>query len=278
MSDKTLFTAHQSVEKISERTLYITLLSVELYSYGISHSMHDHLKKPSKLAFKYLEYNGTYLKRLQTSLRNFKSKKIDFFKINKDSLLNNFEIDLEVAIDKAVDEITNLVYKKKKKISQRAEIPIKINHKSNQHAHQYIKDLIKHMLQAPPEHGETIFLPAIPKSSIDKIENRIIEIVEKALMSKAFLHAEERANHNGEKYICKKLVKTIDEIFNDFIFYKNSNDIKSGLLDKKISKLCDEVSNKYEVIGKTDYLLNEAKFKLAIRNNFEPKIEKLKKS
>ena len=169
MTNRTLFTAQQPVEKISERTLYVTLLSVELYSYGVSHSMYDHLIQPSKLAIKYLEYNGKYLKEFGTALRNFKSKEVDFFKNNKDSLLENFEKDLEESIDKAVDEITNLVYKNKKKISERAEIPIKINNNNNEHAHQDIKTLINHMLQTRPDHNQTIYLPAIPKTSIDKI-------------------------------------------------------------------------------------------------------------
>lgn len=277
MKEITLYTAQQPVKKITERTLYITLLSVELYSYGIAHSMHDDLKWPRKLAIKYIEYNGTYLKRFQTQLRNFHGKEVSFFKNNKNTLIESFEKELKDAIDKTINEITQLVFKKKQKITERSELPVVINSKANNHAHKNIKTLINHILQAPSDHEKTIFVPSIPVTNINKIENRIIEIAEKVLKNEALVYAEKRANLNGEKFIFKKLVKNIDEIFNDFMFDKKTSRIKKELLENKMSDIYKEVVKKYEVIGNSDYLLNENKFKAAIEGNFKPKIENLKK-
>lgn len=281
MKEKQLITFGKTPESISESTVYLTLLTEEIDSHGKSHYQGEYTNVPMKLALKYLEYKGSYWEVMEACLRNFvEIKQSEFTDDYKEVALEIYKEDLDSAVDDLLNYVSDKIRGKSKKIQ--------ININENAHSHPFVLELLKK--KVPKDRGDikqdennykkgnctTISLLKIPKSTVAKFESKLINVAQKALMKEALQFAERRAKLNGGKFKFKKLMHSLADIYEDFIFNSTTNKPKKSIIEKEDSELINLVTNKYEVIGNNTYLLNSRKYEKAVREHFVPKLKEVR--
>ncbi|MAL18641.1 MAG: hypothetical protein CL670_13160 [Balneola sp.] len=276
MKEKQLFTTGEKVEPLPESTVYLTLLIVRLKSL-LNSSYPDEFKNaPQNMAYDYLEYQGSYWEVMQTCLRNFDEvKRSEFTQDYKEVALELLEEDLK----KAKEEL--LVYVQEIKTEKDQKIEFKVTEDAKAHP------LVLHELKirdGKPKidahkkgNSRLVSLKKIPDSTLDNFERRLSYLAKMLLMIEAITFAERRAKLNAGKYKFKKLMNSLSEVYDDYIINKSSNKPKKSLLQKKNADLIKYVTNNYEIIGNTTYLLNKRKFEKAVRGHFVPKLKKARK-
>lgn len=281
MKEKQLITGGKTPESISESTVYLTLLAEEIDSHGKSHYQGEYTNFPMKLALRYLEYKGSYWEVMEACLRNFGDiKHSEFTDDYKEVALEIYKEDLKSAVNDLLNYVSDKVRNKSKKIQ--------FNINENAHSHPFVFELLKK--KVPKDSGDikqdesnyikrnstAISLLKIQKSTVAKFERMLINVAQKGLMEQALQFAERRAKLNGGNFKFKKLMHSLAEIYEDFIFNSTTNKPKKSIIEKEDSELINLVTNKYEVIGNNTYLLNRRKYKKAVREHFVPKLKEMR--
>lgn len=272
-----LFTVDQN--SIPEREVYLSLLAVEIYGYSKFHKQKDYLSYPSEISIQYLKYKEDYLKYFQTCLRRYKGKALDEFIGPKREIIEGLiDEDIQKSIDNAVELIFEDFEDFDFKSPKGKHLKINLFSDDNKHATSYVRGLHSDMIAASKNQSKVLFTPVFGKTRLNNFEKKVEAIGESGLKRVALEFAEKRALMDGEKYRFKKLVSGISVACKDNFLNSKTGEPKRDLRTEKIADLAKEIINGYEIIGKTNYLIDESQYKKAVEGHIKAKMEKYSKS
>lgn len=239
--------------------------------------------KPGRIAKEYLKYTGQFLRQFELCLKTFHGKKADDFTEEKRSTIIKVYEDYIIKKGEALKSFAlDSINKNKLVILDFTELEKKID-STNRDEYGFflwysfdVLDKSEELKNNETEYCQKMRIYSTSDTAINTLEGKLRKLGKFSCIYEAIELISTHINLN-DKYRFRKLVKDLDELYNDFLIDNSKKEKNKILADKDFDELVDDAVDNYEVLNQPKYLIDKNSYRAAVRKKFERELEGFKK-